>query len=197
MIERRRVGHNGVVHDDLRSALMMPSGLVLVAGPTGQGKTTAIEEVLALPACPPNVAFVGDVRGDREHARDAVSTARSSVVVAVVRIQRAAGAFLRLLDMGVPAAELAEVARTAFTTRLFRSTTNSDTPETLLLHERLAVTEAIRALITAGADPDAVHQQAIDDGMRSLRQLGLDHVKAGRLTLQQVDEMIPADSKQR
>lgn len=178
------------VHHDLLSAIAVPRGLVIVASPTGQGKTTAIEKVIADPACSPNVDFVGDLRGDLEAARRAVSTARSRVVVAVLRIQRAAGAFLRLIDMKVPAAEIGDVALAAFSTRLFRPPSQ---PDFLLVHEQLVVTDAIRALIVTGADPDAIHRLAIADGMRSLRQVGLDEVLAGRLTREAVDEMTPVD----
>ena len=91
------------MHHELLSALEVPRGLILVAGPTGQGKTTAIEKVLADPACAPNVAFVGDIRGDVDDARRAVAMARTSVVLAVLRIQRAAATFARLIDMDVAA----------------------------------------------------------------------------------------------
>jgi hypothetical protein len=66
------------------------------------------------------VVFMGDLLGDLEPARRAVTVARSRVVVAVLRIQRAAMAFARSIDMGVPATEVAAVSRLAFSTRLFR-----------------------------------------------------------------------------
>lgn len=90
------------LHKELLSALHAQRGLLLVAGPTGHGKTTAIERVLSDLACPPNISFVGDLRGDLDAARHAVSASRSCVVVAVLRIPRAAGAFRPLLDMQIP-----------------------------------------------------------------------------------------------
>src|SRR5215468_5563180 len=98
------------MHRDLLSGLRAPRGLILVASPAGQGKTTAIKRVLTDPACPPNVVFMGDLRGDLDAAHRAVSAARSSVVVAVLRIPRAAGAFMRLIDTSVPATEVAAVS---------------------------------------------------------------------------------------
>ena len=41
----------------------------MIASPTGQGKTTAIERVLLDSACPANVVFMGDLRGDLDGAR--------------------------------------------------------------------------------------------------------------------------------
>jgi type II secretory ATPase GspE/PulE/Tfp pilus assembly ATPase PilB-like protein len=186
-----RIG--AALHRDLLSGLKSPRGLILVASPTGQGKTTAIERVLLDSACPPNVVFMGDLRGDLDAARRAVSTARSSVVVAVLRIPRAASAFRRLIDMSVPATELSEVSQLAFSTRLFRPSEGDTRQEFRLLHERIVVTDAIRSLIIAGAGEDAIHRCAIAEGMSSLRQVGLEQVRAGHLTPAAVATMTPDD----
>jgi type II secretory ATPase GspE/PulE/Tfp pilus assembly ATPase PilB-like protein len=177
-------------HHDLLAALVeAPRGLIVVTGPTGHGKTTAIEEVIADPMCPSNVAFVGDIRGDVEPALRAVELARSRRVLAVLRIPRAAGAFTRMSDVGVPSSDFADVVHMIFTTRLFRITA----AKPLLIHERLVVTDAVRALVLAGADAEAVHRQAMAEGMRSLRQTGLEEVEAGRLPEGAVVEMTPDD----
>lgn len=181
------------MRDELLSALQAPCGLIAVSGPTGHGKTTVIEEVLADPACPTNVLFVGDLRGDLDAARRALFAARSQVVVAVLRIPRAAGAFRRLIDMQVRARDVAEVTRVAFSTRLIRPTNDSPRQGFLLLHERLVVSDAIRALVLADADEGAIHRRAIADGMRSLRQNALDHVHAGQLTFELATAMTPED----
>lgn len=177
------------MHNDLLSALTEASGLILVTGSTGHGKTTAIEAVLADPRCPPDIVFVGDIRGDVRDALRAVQLARTQNVVAVLRIPRAAGAFGRLTAMGVPARDLAEVVRVVFTTRLMRTADS----EPLLLHERLVVTSAIRELVLVDPNEDAVHREALADGMRSLRQVGMDHVRAGRLTPTAVAQATPDD----
>jgi type II secretory ATPase GspE/PulE/Tfp pilus assembly ATPase PilB-like protein len=184
---------NNAMHRDLLAGVQAPRGLILFASPTGQGKTTAIEQVFADPACPPEVVFMGDLGGDLNAAQRAVSLARSQVVVAVLRTHRAAGAFLRLIDMGAGSPAVAEVARMAFSTRLFRPSDDEAGTDFLLLHERLVVTDAIRALIVAGADPHPIHRLAIAEGMRSLRQLGLEQVRAGRLSADVVAAMTPED----
>lgn len=177
------------MRDDLLSGLQAACGLIVVAGPTGHGKTTMIEEALAKGGCPASVLFVGDLRGDLDAARRAVLAARSQIVVAVLRICRAAGAFRRLIDMQVPARDVAEVTRMAFSTRLIRPSSD----DSLLLHERIVVTDAIRALVMAGADEDAIHRRAIADGMISLRNRARDQVRAGRLTLELATTMTPDD----
>jgi type II secretory ATPase GspE/PulE/Tfp pilus assembly ATPase PilB-like protein len=168
--------------------------LIVVSGPTGHGKTTVIEEVLSDPACPASVLFVGDLRGDLDAAQRAVLAARSQVVIAVLRIPRAAGAFRRLIDMQVRARDVAEVTRVAFSTRLIRPTNDSPRQGFLLLHERLVVSDAIRALVLAdAADEGAIHRRAIADGMRSLRRKALDLVHAGHLTPELATAMTPDD----
>lgn len=174
---------------ELLVALAKGPGLILVTGPTGHGKTAAIEQVLADSRCPPDVVFLDDIRGDVEDARHAVQLARSQVVVAVLRISRAAGAFVRLTEMGIPSRDLVEIVRVVFTTRLIRPPAS----EPVLLHERLVVTDAIRELVLVGAGSDVVHRQAVADGMRTLRQDGLDHVRAGRLQAGAVNDVTPAD----
>jgi type II secretory ATPase GspE/PulE/Tfp pilus assembly ATPase PilB-like protein len=181
------------MHRDFLSALRAPRGLILVASPTGQGKTTAIELALADRACPSDVLFMGDLRGDADAAGRAVSSARSRVVVAVLRIPRAAGAFMRLIDMGVPAIEVAEVSRRAFSTRLFRPANGDARQEFRLLHEQIVVTDAIRSLIVAGADDAAIHRRAIAEGMCSLRQVALEEVRAGHLAAGVVATVTPDD----
>lgn len=138
---------------------------------------------------------MGDLRGDCDAARRAVLLARSSVVVAVLRIPRAAGAFMRLIDMGVPAAEVAQVSLGAFSTRLFRPANGDARQEFRLLHEQIVVTDPIRSLIIAGADDDAIHRRAISEGMCSLRQAGLEQVRAGNLAPDAVATMTPDDCR--
>ena len=53
----------------------------------------------------------------------------------------------------------------------------------ILVHEQLVVTQAIRGLILRGAEADVIHRQAIADGMRSLRQSGLDLVNLTSKTI--------------
>jgi type II secretory ATPase GspE/PulE/Tfp pilus assembly ATPase PilB-like protein len=136
---------------------------------------------------------MGDIRGDIDAAHRAVAAARSNLVIAVLRIPRASMAFARLIDMSVPASEVAAVSLLAFSTRLFRPWVGAPRPEFRLLHERIVVTDAIRSLIIEGADEEAIHRRAIAEGMRSLRQAGLEQLRAGHLTSESVATMTPDD----
>ena len=77
--------------------------------------------------------------------------------------------------------------------RIPRATPLDAERDPLLLWERLVVTDAIRALIVASADPDAIHRRAMIEGMRSLRQRGSDLVQAGRFTQETIDDLMPDD----
>ncbi|CAN5782010.1 hypothetical protein BH11MYX2_BH11MYX2_13250 [soil metagenome] len=174
---------------DLFLALAEGRGLILVTGPTGQGKTTAIQRALADARCPRDVAFVGDIRGDVTDVHRAMQLARDRPVVAVMRSGEGAGVFARLMDMGVPARELADHVSTLFRLRLVRRTES----ERVLIHERLVVTDAISELIRASADPVVVQRQARADGMRTIREVGMAYVQAGVLAEIDVTYMTPGD----
>jgi type II secretory ATPase GspE/PulE/Tfp pilus assembly ATPase PilB-like protein len=54
------------------------------------------------------------------------------------------------------------------------------------LHELMSVTRELRRLIQTGARVDEVTRQAMADGMRTLRQDGIDKVLAGTTSLSEV-----------
>ncbi len=54
------------------------------------------------------------------------------------------------------------------------------------LHELLEVTPRIRRLIQTGARAEELQQQALRDGMRTLRQDGIEKVLAGLTTIEEV-----------
>lgn len=179
------------MHADLLRALGRGPGLTVIAGPTGHGKTTAARRALLDPACPAGVRFVGDVR-DEWQARETVAFAERQTVLAILRIPRAAGVFDRFVAMGVAETAVATVLRVAFSVRLFRWP-RCLRASTLLVHEELHVTDAIRVLIAAHASERSLHRQALLDGMRSLRQMARAEVEAGRLDAGGIDDHVPDD----
>ena len=54
------------------------------------------------------------------------------------------------------------------------------------LHELMAVTRELRRLIQTGARADQLQHQALADGMRTLRQDGIDKVLAGVTSIGEV-----------
>ncbi len=54
------------------------------------------------------------------------------------------------------------------------------------LHELLVVSRVIRHLIQTGARPDELLRTALSEGLRTLRQDGIDKVWAGATTIEEV-----------
>ncbi|NWE19220.1 GspE/PulE family protein [Pseudomonas sp. P7548] len=63
------------------------------------------------------------------------------------------------------------------------------------LYEIMVVDEALKALITPGADIQALRQAALEQGMCSLRMAGIDKMRAGLTTLAEVLRVTPGDSE--
>jgi type II secretory ATPase GspE/PulE/Tfp pilus assembly ATPase PilB-like protein len=54
------------------------------------------------------------------------------------------------------------------------------------LHELMSVTRELRRMIQTGARPEELHRQAMSDGMRTLRQDGIEKVLAGITSIAEV-----------
>ncbi|WP_455929892.1 GspE/PulE family protein [Pseudomonas fluorescens] len=63
------------------------------------------------------------------------------------------------------------------------------------LYEIMPMNEALKALITPGADVQALRRASLGQGMRSLRMAGMDKVNAGLTTLAEVLRVTPGDSE--
>jgi general secretion pathway protein E len=63
------------------------------------------------------------------------------------------------------------------------------------LYEIMPMSEAFKALITPGADVQALRRASVEQGMRSLRMAGIDKVNAGLTTLAEVLRVTPGDSE--
>src|SRR5450830_322042 len=62
------------------------------------------------------------------------------------------------------------------------------------LYEIMVMDETLKALITPGADVQALRRASLGQGMRSLRMAGIDKVNAGLTTLAEVLRVTPGDS---
>ena len=63
------------------------------------------------------------------------------------------------------------------------------------LYEIMVLDETLKALITPGADVQALRHAALGQGMHSLRMAGMQKVKAGLTTLAEVLRVTPGDSE--
>ena len=63
------------------------------------------------------------------------------------------------------------------------------------LYEIMVLDETLKALITPGADVQALRHAALGQGMHSLRMAGMQKAKAGLTTLAEVLRVTPGDSE--
>jgi general secretion pathway protein E len=128
-----------------------------------------------------SVVMMGDIR-DCEAGRTCVDLAlQSRLVVAVFRVPSSAAGFTRLFDMGVEPSDVARASLVSFGHRLV-----SGIHETLALCEELVVSDSIRARIAANESSESIYHQAVIEGMKTLRQAGLEQVAARSASLESV-----------
>ena len=174
----------------------------------------------------PDIIMVGEIR-DLETAEIAIQASLTGhLVFSTLHTNDAAGAFTRLMDMGVEPYLVASAvegvvaqrlvrrlcpdcrinaepreasffAEIGFPSDLLASATlfeaghcdncrNSGFRGRLGIFEILPVTDAVQSLITARHSSIEIRQQALKEGMRSLRDDGWEKVAGGRTTLEEV-----------
>ncbi len=173
----------------------------------------------------PDIIMVGEIR-DVETAEIAIQASLTGhLVFSTLHTNDAAGAFTRLLDMGVEPYLLASAVEGVIAQRLVRRLCSRCRAEAGLdaafladiqfpteryadatlykpmgcdtcrgngfrgrcgIFEVLAVSERIRSMVTARAQASAIGQQAIAEGMRTLRDDGWAKVAAGITTVDEV-----------
>jgi len=174
----------------------------------------------------PDIIMVGEIR-DLETAEIAIQASLTGhLVFSTLHTNDAAGAFTRLMDMGVEPYLVASAVEGVVAQRLVRrlcpdcrvAAEKSDPaflkeigfPETLLagaslyetgrcencrnsgfrgrlgIFEILPVSDAVQSLITARHSATAIRQQALKEGMRTLRDDGWAKVATGRTTVEEV-----------
>jgi len=172
----------------------------------------------------PDIIMVGEIR-DIETAEIAVKAAQTGhMVLSTLHTNSAADTIIRMVNMGVPAYNLATSISLVIAQRLARLLCHDckkplAIPKNVLLengfkeeeiplltlfeavgcekckkgykgrigiYEVMPISPAISALVLAGGNPLAIHQKAIDEGMWSLRRAGLEKVKNGLTTLDEL-----------
>ena len=172
----------------------------------------------------PDIIMVGEIR-DIETAEIAVKAAQTGhMVLSTLHTNSAADTIIRMVNMGVPAYNLATSISLVIAQRLARLLCNDckkplAIPKNILLengfkeeeiplltlfepvgcekckkgykgrigiYEVMPISTAISALVLAGGNPLTIHQKALDEGMWSLRRAGLEKVKNGLTTLDEL-----------
>ncbi|MGE5452273.1 MAG: GspE/PulE family protein [Acidobacteriota bacterium] len=214
----------------LKLALSAPSGLILVTGPTGSGKTTTLYAALAelndtetkiitvedpveyrlpglnqvqvhdkidltfsrvLRAClrqDPDVLLVGEMR-DQETAEIGLRAAMTGhLVVSTLHTNDAAGAVLRLADMGVPPYMAALGLRLVLAQRLVRVVCDScRMPYEPAAHEQEWMAKELSAMQTEDGAPMLQGSYFKGVGCNSCHQTGY----RGRTGIYEMIEMTP------
>ncbi len=150
----------------------------------------------------PQVIVVGEIR-DRETARVAMEAGLTGhLVISTVHTGTAAGVVVRLLEMGVDAHVLTSALSCVLAQRLVRrhcpSCRGSGCPACLgsgfrgrqVFGEFLEVDDALRSLISSGADRAALEESALSRGMLPLRRAGELLVESGLSSPDELSRMI-------
>jgi len=161
----------------------------------------------------PDVVMVGEMR-DRHSARIAVESALTGhLVLSTLHTNDAPTAVQRLVEMGVESFLVASAITCVVAQRLARKLCEQcKTPVgdgtfsaggcvrcgqtgyrgRIGLYEVMPVSEEIRELIVERASSDAIAAVAVEQGMRRLRDDGMDKVAAGITTLEEVTRVTGA-----
>ncbi|MCK5179269.1 MAG: type II/IV secretion system protein, partial [Candidatus Omnitrophica bacterium] len=146
----------------------------------------------------PDVIMVGEIR-DVETAEIAIQAALTGhLVFATLHTNDAPGAITRLIDMGVEPFLIASSVAGVVAQRLVRTFCKDckgkgckDCHETgyrgrQAINELMTFNEEIRALVMKKASSDEIRKVALKVGMKSLRDDGLDKVKDGMTSKEEV-----------
>jgi len=148
----------------------------------------------------PDVMMVGEVR-DFETAEIAIRVALTGhLVFSTLHTNDASGAVTRLEDIGVEPYLISSSVLCVIAQRLVRMICsackqpgkgcdhckNTGFRGRTVIYEMLPVTPAIQALIHNRAPADKIREKALQEGMRTLRQCGLEKVREGITTQDEV-----------
>ncbi|XVO87239.1 GspE/PulE family protein [Pseudomonas palleroniana] len=166
----------------------------------------------------PDIIMIGEVR-DQETAEMAIQAALTGhLVLSTLHTNDAPSAISRLQELGIAHYLIKATLIGVMAQRLVRllcphCKQRVNAPETAHeavgcvecrdsgyrgragLYEIMLMDEPLKALITPGADVQALRRAAVERGMCSLRMAGLEKVNAGLTTLAEVLRVTPGDSE--
>ncbi|CRM86043.1 MULTISPECIES: GspE/PulE family protein [Pseudomonas] len=162
----------------------------------------------------PDIIMIGEIR-DQETAEMAIQAALTGhLVLSTLHTNDAPSAISRLQELGIAHYLIKATLLGVMAQRLVRvlcphckraqgegheavgcvECRNSGYRGRAGVYEIMVLNEALKALITPGADVQALRQAAVAQGMCSLRRAGLQKVEAGLTTLAEVLRVTPGDS---
>ncbi|CRM70366.1 Type II traffic warden ATPase [Pseudomonas sp. 22 E 5] len=161
----------------------------------------------------PDIIMIGEIR-DRETAEMAIQAALTGhLVLSTLHTNDAPSAISRLQELGIAHYLIKATLIGVMAQRLVRllcphckrvvgtaheavgcaECRDSGYRGRAGLYEIMPMNEALKALITPGADVQALRRASVEQGMRSLRMAGVDKVNAGLTTLAEVLRVTPVD----
>ena len=234
------LGMSAAVQSQFERLVSRTSGIVLVTGPTGSGKTTTLYAALARVNGPgvkvvtvedpveyqmegvtqipvnrkagvtfasalrsilrhdPDVIMVGEMR-DRETAEIAIQAALTGHrVFSTLHTNDAVAGVTRLVDMGIEPYLVAATVSGLLAQRLVRMScaecsgtgcekcSGTGFSGRTGIYELFPIAESSRRMIAERASLDALRAAALGQGMRTLRDDGMDKVAAGVTTVEEV-----------
>jgi len=162
----------------------------------------------------PDIIMIGEIR-DQETAEMAIQAALTGhLVLSTLHTNDAPSAISRLQELGIAHYLIKATLLGVMAQRLVRvlcpqcKRSTGDTHEAVGcgecrnsgyrgragVYEIMVLDESIKALITPGADVQALRRAAVAQGMRSLRMAGVSKAQAGLTTMAEVLRVTPGDS---
>ncbi len=162
----------------------------------------------------PDIIMIGEIR-DQETAEMAIQAALTGhLVLSTLHTNDAPSAISRLQELGIAHYLIKATLLGVMAQRLVRvlcphcklargeaheavgcvECRNSGYRGRAGVYEIMVLDETLKALITPGADVQALRQAAVAQGMRSLRRAGMHKVEAGLTTMAEVLRVTPGDS---
>ncbi len=162
----------------------------------------------------PDIIMIGEIR-DQETAEMAIQAALTGhLVLSTLHTNDAPSAISRLQELGIAHYLIKATLLGVMAQRLVRvlcpqcKRSTGDTHEAVGcgecrnsgyrgragIYEIMVLDESIKALITPGADVQALRRAAVAQGMRSLRMAGVSKAQAGLTTMAEVLRVTPGDS---
>jgi type IV pilus assembly protein PilB len=146
----------------------------------------------------PNIIMVGEIR-DGETAQVAIQSALTGhLVLATLHTNSAAGAISRLIDIGVEPFLLASSVIGVVAQRLVRLICDDCKGKGCVnciqtgyrgrsgIYELMIPSERVRELVIKKTSTEEIHHAAMEAGMKSLKDHGLDKVSAGLTTKEEI-----------
>lgn len=134
----------------------------------------------------PDVLLVGEIR-DRETAEIAIQASLTGhLVLSTLHTNDAASAVTRLADFGVAPYKIATAVKGVVAQRLVRRVSDDGYRGRLAIVEVLTPSAEFAHRVAAGESVERLADAARQDGMRSLWESGMAHVRAGKTSLEEL-----------